>query len=1047
MKSLFVLLTSIFVCITLNAQLFDESKLHAVKFRNIGPSGMSGRVTAIDVNLHNDHHIIVGTASGGVWESLNGGTSWNPIFDKMDCLAIGSVKFNPINPAEIWVGTGEGNPRNSLNTGRGIYKSIDGGKSWNSMGLIETKTIHRIIVDKNNPNTVYVGALGSPWGPNPERGVFKTVDGGKSWKKILYVNDQTGAADMVVDPNNPNKILVAMWEHSRKPWFFTSGGKGSGLYLTYDGGETWKNISEKEGLPKGDLGRIGIAISASKPNIIYALVEAKENGLYKSTDGGEKWTLVSKKNIGNRPFYYAELYVDPKNENRIFNIYTYVSKSEDGGKSFEQIMDYGNNIHPDHHAFWIHPEDNQYMIGGNDGGLTISRDGGNNWTFVNNIPVGQFYHINIDNDFPYNVYGGMQDNGSWVGPSSVFKSGGIRNHDFRELSFGDGFDVVPYRPDSRYGYSMSQQGYVGFYDRETGYSRTVRPLHPDSVELRFNWNTGIAQDPFNDCGVYFGSQFLHYSNDCGESWDIISPDLTTNDPEKQKYDESGGLTFDATGAENHTTILAIAPDPFDENIIYVGTDDGNLQFTNNGGENWQNQYHKLPGAPKNGWINQIVPSTINKGEYFLVINNYRQNDYKPYLYFTTDYGKSWNKLSTKEFNSFTLTIIQDPTEENLLFVGADDGLYVSFNKGNDWQKFEEKFPSVQVSKLKIQEREKDLVIGTFGRSIWILDDISLFRSITNNEKTLEQSFKLFGPVQAYDLAYRSVDGGRFIAQGEFIGENDNNRGAEIRYWLKPNDDKSELVKDTTNTNEKKDDLKAFVTILDIEGDTVRNFTFEPKSGYQKFNWYLESNGTNYPSKNERKKDENPPSGPKVLPGSYLMKINYADQTDSINISVKADPRRNLNINDLEKKRKLLKEYETTVKEASDAYDRVIQAKKSIKLAKNLLENQPDSVKSLFDEKHKMLEEALDSITIFYFGKEVKKGIKRNSNTLMQSLYNGRRYINALTTGTLIGTALIAKNKAVKHTEEAIALVDSFFDSHWETYKSEVNQLKPIVFPE
>ena len=661
MKNILLLILGLTAFQILDAQDFNQEHFKELKFRNIGPAGMSGRVTAIDVDLSNPNRIFIGSASGGVWLSENGGTSWNPVFDKMDCLAIGAVKINQQNPDEIWVGTGEGNPRNSLNTGRGIYKSIDGGKTWKKMGLENTKTIHRIVINKFNTDEVYVAALGSPWGPNPERGVFKTTDGGKTWKKILHVNDETGASDMVMDPTNPNKILVSMWEHSRKPWFFTSGGEGSGLYITYDGGENWKKLSSDDGLPKGELGRIGLAISASKPEIIYALIEAEENGLYKSTDGGKKWTLVSKKNIGNRPFYYSELYVDTKNENRIFNIYTYVSKSEDGGKTFKQIMDYGNDIHPDHHAFWIHPDDPEYMIGGNDGGLTISRDGGENWTFVNNLPVGQFYHVNVDNDFPYNVYGGMQDNGSWAGPSSVFKRGGIRNYDFREISFGDGFDVVPYRPNSRYGYSMSQQGYVSFYDRETGYSRTVRPLHPDTTELRFNWNSAIAQDPFNDCGVYFGSQFVHYSTDCGESWTIISPDLTTNNPEKQKSGESGGLTYDATGAENHTTILVIAPSEQDAKTIWVGTDDGRLQLTRDGGKTWQDIYYRLSDAPEFGWIPQIELSKHNPGEAFVVVNNYRQNDYKPYLYHTTDYGQTWKSLITSEISKFVLCVVQDPS--------------------------------------------------------------------------------------------------------------------------------------------------------------------------------------------------------------------------------------------------------------------------------------------------------------------------------------------------------------------------------------------------
>ncbi len=521
MKNVLYLLM-LFASISLFAQDFKMDLVQDMKPRNIGPGGMSGRVTAIDAVNSNPDIMYVGTASGGLWKSTSGGIKWEPIFDKEVTASIGAVAIQQSNPSVIWVGTGEGNPRNSLNGGFGMYKSLDGGKSWKSMGLEKTRHIHRIKIDPTDPNTVYVGAIGSPWGEHDERGVYKTTDGGETWTKILFVDNRTGVADMVMDSTNPNKLFVAMWEHKRDPWFFKSGGAGSGMYMTHDGGKNWKKLGDEDGLPKGDLGRIGIAIAPSKPNIVYALVEAKKSALYKSEDGGFKWEKINdKEGVAERPFYYCEIYVDPQNENRVYSIFTFVDVSEDGGKNFKQLMNaYGdditNGVHPDHHALWIHPENGQFLLNGNDGGFNISKDGGQSWRFVGNIPVAQFYHVNVDNEFPYNVYGGLQDNGSWRGPAYVWKAQGIRNSYWQEISFGDGFDVIPDQDDSRYGYTMSQQGNVQRYDHVTGNNYIVRPTPPDAdTKLRFNWNSAIAQDPFSNSTVFFGSQFVHKSSDKG----------------------------------------------------------------------------------------------------------------------------------------------------------------------------------------------------------------------------------------------------------------------------------------------------------------------------------------------------------------------------------------------------------------------------------------------------------------------------------------------------------------------------------------------------
>ena len=865
LKLLFVLISIIGY-----SQEFSMNLVKNMTPRNIGPGGMSGRVTAIDVVISNPDIIYAGTASGGLWKSVSGGITWEPIFDNEVTASIGAVAIQQSNPDVIWVGTGEGNPRNSLNGGYGIYKSLDGGKTWSSMGLEQTRHIHRVIIDPTNPNTVYVGAIGSPWGTHKERGVFKTTNGGETWNKVLYANNKTGVADLVMDPKNPNKLIAALWEHKRDPWFFNSGGVGSGIHITYDGGKNWKKITSKDGLPDGDLGRIGLAIAPNKTNIVYALVEAKKNGLYKSLDGGLKWIKVNENmnELGNRPFYYADLYVDPQNENRLYSIFTYVNVSEDGGNSFKQLMPaYGvsNGVHPDHHAWWIHPKNGDFMIDGNDGGLNITKDGGTSWRFIGNLPVAQFYHISVDNEIPYNVYGGMQDNGSWRGPSYVWRDQGIRNSYWQEISFGDGFDVVPDRDDSRFGWSMSQQGYVSRYDWKTGNNYTVRPTHPNpDIALRFNWNAAINIDPKDNSTLYFGSQFVHKSTDKGETWNIISPDLTTNDPEKLKQHESGGLTMDATGAENHCTILVIEPSEVEQNMLWVGTDDGRVHFTTNGGNDWNEVTKNIKGLPKGSWITQIKASKNNKGEALLVANDYRRFNYTPYAYRTTNYGKTWKRIvDENDTESYTLCIVEDVIEPHLMFLGTDDGLYISIDAGTEWTKWTNGFPTVSVKDLVIHPREHDLIIGTFGRAAWVLDDIRPLREIAKNNTITNENIKLFEPPTAYLAAYQQPTGSRFGGDAMYHGTN-RGFGARFAYHFNPKSEKDTIAQWDT--------LK--LQIFDGERliRTLKQKTPED-NGVHYWSWYMDEKGVQRPSKSVRKSKRDP-SGVSVLPVTYTAVLNY-----------------------------------------------------------------------------------------------------------------------------------------------------------------------------
>lgn len=1040
------------------AQEFSMDLVKNMKPRSIGPGGMSGRVTAIDVVQSNPDIMYVGTASGGVWKSTSGGIKWDPIFDKEVTASVGALAIQQSNPSVIWVGTGEGNPRNSLNGGYGIYKSIDGGKNWKSMGLEKTRHIHRVVIDPTNPDVVYAAAIGSPWGEHPERGVYKTTDGGKTWKNILFNNNKTGAADLVMDPSNPNKLIAAMWEHKRDPWFFKSGGKGSGLYITHDGGENWKKITHKEGFPKGELGRIGVAISRSNPNVIYALVEAKKNALYKSEDGGFKWKMINnKRGIGNRPFYYSEIYVDPQNENKLYTIFTYVNASIDGGKSFKQLMPaYGvsNGIHPDHHAWWIDPKDGSFMIDGNDGGLNITHDGGKTWRFIGNLPIAQFYHINVDNEYPYNVYGGMQDNGSWGGPAYVWKAQGIRNSYWQELAFGDGFDVVPDKDDSRYGYAMSQQGFVSRYDKKTGHSYLIRPTHPNAkTKLRFNWNSGIGQDPFDNATVYFGSQFVHKSTDKGLTWTVISPDLTTNDPAKLKQAESGGLTMDATGAENHCTILVIEPSPLEKNMLWVGTDDGNIQITQNGGATWTNVSKNIKGLPKGSWIAQIKASNKNKGEALLIANDYRRFNYTPYAYRTKNYGKTWERIvDQNDVKSYTLSIVEDPVNPNLLFLGTDDGLYVSLNAGKKWTKWTQGFPTVSVKDLVIHPREHDLVIGTFGRAAWVLDDIRPLRAMAKDPALLKGRLALFTPPTAYQASYLQPTGSRFGGDALYNGQN-RRGGAMISYYI--NKPKPKKAASKGKAKKKNKDVKPKKPVVKWDSITFQIYdgtrlirTLKRKApkenGIHKGYWAMNEKGVPRASRSIRKQ-RNEPGGVTVKPGTYRVKVSFGDQTAEQYIKVASDPRRKVSQAGINEKYNFGKQVEGYQKTMAEAVKQLVESKNIAKSFKGKLVKED---KKKYKEQLKSttkITKKIDSLIAIYLGKvDRRQGITRNPEVnVNQRIGNVRFYMRGKPYVTATERRLLKQAKEA--LQDALKQTNTFFNTEWKTYRSTMENLKVSPF--
>lgn len=1049
LKLFCLLFFSFLITGSVNAQQLDMDKLKAMEPRNIGPAGMSGRVTAIDVVREKPDVMYVGTASGGMWKSTSGGVDWKPIFDDQPVHSIGAIDIYQKNPSIIWVGTGEGNPRNSASQGAGVYRSIDGGRSWEYMGLKETRTIHRVIVHPENPDIVYVGALGTPWGDTEERGLYKTTDGGKSWEKILYKNNRTGVADLVMDPSNPNKLFAAMWEHRRWPWFFESGGEGSGLYRSLDGGENWEEITSEDGLAEGPLGRIGLAIARSNPDRVYAWVESKNNALYRSDDGGYSWEktveMSEDRAMGNRPFYYADIYVDPKNENRVYSLYSYLSVSQDGGKSFESIYPYYNYIHPDHHAFYIHPDDPSFIIDGNDGGMNISHDRAKTWRFVSNIPVAQYYHINVDMQFPYNVYGGMQDNGSWQGPAYVWRSGGIRNSYFEELYFGDGFDVVVDSSNARYAYAMSQQGNVGRVDLQTGHSNFVKPVHPEDTRLRFNWNAAIAADPMDDKTVYFGSQFVHKSTDRGDSWKIISPDLTTNDTTKQNQHKSGGLTYDATGAENYTTITVISPSPLEDEVIWAGTDDGNVQVSRNDGQSWTNVAENMKGVPEGSWVTQIKVSKFKKGEAVAVINNYRRNDWKPYLMKTTDYGRSWENIaSEKEMDGYMLSFVQDPVEPNLMFAGTEFGLYVSIDGGESWTSWTNGYPTASTYDMVIHPREHDLVIGTFGRAAWVLDDIRPLRELASNGvEELEQKINVYPTPDAYLAVQRQAAGTRFAGDGMFSGEN-RPFGARLSY---------SVVKDAKEktANKKKEEEKVTIEIFDTRGNKIRTLKETPKhNGLNRMTWGLEEKGVRRPSRRKSRDDAREPSGQDVLPGTYKVVMSYGDQSDSTTVDVHYDPRLSYTMADLKAKHRMLDKLQELRKTAAEATSRLVEAKEMIKTAESMIKSDKiesnDEQLKVLKKRSKAVKDSVDALLNYIVGKESEgQGIIRNPEpTVSSKLRAPDNYIES-SIGAPSSTERILMRKAREAVDSTVKKVNNFFEKEWPAYIKEMEEAELSPF--
>ena len=747
-----------------------------LRARQIGPAVMSGRVSCVEVNPDDPTTIFIGAAGGGIWKTTSGGGTLRPVFDD-HTQSIGDIAIAPSNTDVVYVGTGEPWPRNSVSVGTGMYKSTDNGSKWTSIGLEDTERIADIAVHPADENTLYVAALGHLWDANEERGVYKSTDGGQTWTNVLYIDEHTGAASIAMDPKNPDVLYAAMWSFRRQPHTFDSGFSGnSGLHKTTDGGKTWTRLTN--GLPSEKLGRIGVDVSASNPEVVYASVETgtdKTKGMYKSTDGGASWKPTGRNNNnGIRPFYFSKVSVAPTDPDVVAKCGLSGIISEDGGDTWRTL---DQAVHSDYHDIWFDPVNVKHMLVATDGGVYESVDGGRSFKMWMNLPVSQFYHVSVDNATPYRVYGGLQDNGSWFAPST--SRGGVTNSDWRKTFGGDGFYSFRHPTKEHIVFSEYQGGKLVRYDERTGQAKAIPPYARDGEEaLRYNWNA-----PLHVSGdgqrLYFASQYLYRSTDDGDSWDRISPDLTTNKKEWQQQHLSGGLSIDNSTAENHTTIYAVAESPRDRNTIWAGTDDGNLQLTRDGGKTWTNVVANVPGLPDNTWVTFIEPSPYDANTAFVTFDGHRRGDLTPYLYRTTDGGKTWTELTDDNVEGYALSVRQDLENPNLLFLGTEFGLYISLDAGASWAPFRNNLPKVAIRDMVIQARDADLVMGTHGRGIIILDDLEALRQITPEIASEKLVFLETEP--AYLGSGLGLGAGNFGGSGNFVGGN-KSTAARIMYY-------------------------------------------------------------------------------------------------------------------------------------------------------------------------------------------------------------------------------------------------------------------------
>ena len=801
--------------------------------------------------------------------------------------SIGAIAVAPSNQNFVWVGTGEANLRNDIIIGQGIFFSPDAGKSWQFMGLKDVGQISRIVIDPSDPNTVFVAAIGHAWAPNSDRGVFRTTDGGRSWEKVLFVNDTTGASDLIMDPGNPKVLFAGMWQVVRYPWALNDGGQGSGIYRSTDGGSTWKKLSD--GLPKGLLGRIALAAAPSDPGHVYALIETRNGLLWDSKDLGDHWSMVSNNHMLDvRPFYFSRFVVSPENEDKLYFLSFLISKSTDGGKTAKSI---NGGVHVDHHDIWIDPQNPNRMILGNDGGVYLSVDGGESWRFMNNLPIEQFYQVAVDSSKPYNLGGGLQDNNAWYGTSNNLYGRGITGQNWFIVAGGDGEYVVPAPSDPNIVYAESQNGWLSKIDLKTGLSKDIRPylydapdMSPAQLKYRFNWTTPIAVSSTNENEVYLGANVLFKTADGGDRWEVISPDLTRDDKSKQ-IPSGGKVQLDVSGAENYDTILSIAVSPLDSNVIWVGTDDGLVQVTRDGGKTWENVSKNIPHLPEWGRFYQVDPSPFNPGGCYVAADFHELDNNKPCVFRTGDFGKTWMSISNGLPENYPVHVVrEDPNKRGFLVTGTDGGLFYSTDDGTEWKPVKTGFPAVSVYDLKFVKQTHDLVVATHGRGIFILDNITPLEEY--DSKTEREQFHLFStlPTYMYHLWHR--DG--FSDLSTYSAPNPPN-GVMIDYYL-------EDTLSTTPDEKKEHETPVKIEISDEGGVHVATLYGLAQKGVNRFVWnmrYQSAGVLMLDNKEPQRTNPYTTNGPMVVPGIYKISVTVGGKKDSTLVEVKPDPRLNV----------------------------------------------------------------------------------------------------------------------------------------------------------